>query len=118
MTENVHHHWLARGVRKAVWRPLLALRRSLRALRRHPWMVRSLWAAAAVVCLFVLGAAGLWWRLNSGPIEIDVATPWLKAAIEQNFGNKHTVSVGGTQIERNEKGRASLQERDLRASSP
>ena len=25
----------------------------------------------------------LWWRLSSGPIELDVATPWLKAAIEE-----------------------------------
>ena len=47
----------------------------------------------------------LWWRLASGPIEFDMATPWLKAAIEENFGGKHTVSVGGTQIERDENGR-------------
>jgi len=23
----------------------------------------------------------LWWRLSSGPIELDIATPWLTAAI-------------------------------------
>ena len=56
---------------------------------------------------------GLWWRLSSGPIELDVATPWLKAAIEENFGGKHTVVVGGTQIERDEKGRTSLRLRDI-----
>ena len=32
---------------------------------------------------------GLWWRLSSGPIELDLATPWLKAAIEENFGGSH-----------------------------
>ena len=47
-----------------------------------------------------LAALGLWWRLSSGPIELDVATPWLKAAIEENFGGNHTVVVGGTQLER------------------
>ena len=55
----------------------------------------------------------LWWRLSSGPIELDMATPWLKAAIEDNFGGKHTVVVGGTQIERDEKGRTSLRLRDI-----
>ena len=57
--------------------------------------------------------AGLWWRLSNGPIELDIATPWLKAAIEENFGGKHTVVVGGTQIERDEKGRTSLRLRDI-----
>ena len=56
---------------------------------------------------------GLWWRLSSGPIEINFATPWLKAAIEDNFGGSSTVSVGGTQIERDEQGRTSLRLRDI-----
>ena len=56
---------------------------------------------------------GLWWRLSQGPIELDVATPWLKAAIEENFGGKRTVTVGGTQIERDENGRTSLRLRDI-----
>ena len=42
-----------------------------------------------------------------------MATPWLKAAIEENFGGKQTVSVGGTQIERDENGRTSLRLRDI-----
>src|SRR5690606_17920527 len=41
------------------------------------------------------------------------ATPWLKSAIEQNFGGDHVVEVGGTQIERNEKGRPTLRLRDI-----
>ena len=75
--------------------------------------MRSFWIVSAVFCLCLFGALGLWWRLNNGPIEIDAATPWLKAAIEQNFGSKHSVSVGGTQIERDEKGHASLRLLDI-----
>ena len=41
------------------------------------------------------------------------ATSWLKAAIEDNFGGNRTVSVGGTQIERDEQGRTSLRLRDI-----
>ncbi len=76
-------------------------------------MRRLFWGAVAAFAVAVVGIAGLWWRLSSGPIEIDVATPWLKAAIEQNFGGKQTVSVGGTQIERDENGRTSLRLRDI-----
>src|SRR5689334_2594421 len=49
-----------------------------------------------VICGVVATVAvlGLWWRLSSGPIELNVATPWLKAAIEENFGGNHTVIVG------------------------
>jgi hypothetical protein len=68
-----------------------------------------------VICVMgaTLAALGLWWRLSSGPIELDVATPWLKAAIEENFGGNHTVFVGGTQLERDERGRTSLRLRDI-----
>jgi hypothetical protein len=68
-----------------------------------------------VICVMgaTLAALGLWWRLSSGPIELDVATPWLKAAIEENFGGNHTVVVGGTQLERDERGRTSLRLRDI-----
>ncbi|HET9716696.1 MAG TPA: hypothetical protein VFP60_10985 [Pseudolabrys sp.] len=66
--------------------------------------------SVAVVAVAVLG---LWWRLSSGPIELDLATPWLKAAIEENFGGNHAVSVGGTQLERDEKGGTSLRLRDI-----
>jgi hypothetical protein len=40
----------------------------------------------------------LWWRLSSGPIELDIATPWLTAAIKENFGSGHEVEIGGTQL--------------------
>jgi len=60
-----------------------------------------------------LGAAGLWWRLASGPIQLDVVTPWLVAAIEENFGNGHHVEVGGTQIEHTESGGTAVRIRDI-----
>src|SRR6476661_3972291 len=75
---------------------------------RRRWMRRTLWISAAVFLVCAGGVVTLWWRLSQGPIELDVATPWLKAAIEENFGGKHTVTVGGTQIERDENGRTSL----------
>jgi hypothetical protein len=74
---------------------------------------RTLWGSTAVVAILAVAVGGLWWRLAQGPIELDVATPWLKAAIEENFGGGHTVTVGGTQIERDENGRTSLRLRDI-----
>ncbi|HET7849164.1 MAG TPA: DUF3971 domain-containing protein [Pseudolabrys sp.] len=67
-------------------------------------------AVAAGIGIAVLA---LWWRLNSGPIEVDLATPWLTSAIQDNFGKQHTVTIGGTQIERDEKGRTSIRIRDI-----
>jgi len=72
-----------------------------------------MWGSAVCVVVATLAVLGLWWRLSSGPIELDLATPWLKAAIEENFGGNHSVAVGGTQLERDEKGRTSLRLRDI-----
>ena len=85
------------------------------AIRLLHWRLaqRIFWVATLTFAVVAVGIAGLWWRLTSGPIELDVATPWLKAAIEKNFGGKQTVSVGGTQIERDENGRTSLRLRDI-----
>ncbi len=76
-------------------------------------MRRTLWAAGAAAALVLVSFGALWWRLSQGPIELDVVTPWLVAAIEDNFGGKHTVTVGGTQIERDENGGTSLRLRDI-----
>ncbi|HZP78959.1 MAG TPA: hypothetical protein VFB45_22675 [Pseudolabrys sp.] len=76
-------------------------------------MRRLSYVAAAVVGVVVIGLGGLWWRLSSGPIELDIATPWLTAAIEQNFGSSHKVEVGGTQLERTEGGHTALRIRDI-----
>lgn len=66
-----------------------------------------------VVVLLAVGCGALWWRLNSGPIQLDVVTPWLASAIEENFGNNRHVEVGGTQIERTENGGTAVRIRDI-----
>src|SRR4029434_3859088 len=64
--------------------------------------------------LFLLALVALWWRLSSGPIELDIATPWLTAAIKENFGPRHEGEIGGTQLERDaNKRRTSLRIRDI-----
>jgi hypothetical protein len=64
--------------------------------------------------LVMLALVALWWRLSSGPIELDIATPWLTAAIKENFGAGHEVEIGGTLLERDaNKGRTSLRIRDI-----
>jgi hypothetical protein len=67
----------------------------------------------AMTVLVVVGFLALWWRLASGPIDFDMATPWLTAAIEENFGNQHRVAVGGAQLERDARGRTALRIRDI-----
>jgi hypothetical protein len=89
------------------------LRRGAVRLARRPWVRRLFWGSTLALGLAVVAVLGLWWRLAQGPIELDVATPWLKKAIEDNFGGQHTVTVGGTQIERDEQGRTSLRLRDI-----
>ena len=88
-------------------------RRGLVRFLRRPLMRKLYWSSAIVVAAITVGLLALWWRLSSGPIELELATPWLKAAIEENFGGAHSVVVGGTQIERDEKGRTSLRLRDI-----
>jgi len=65
------------------------------------------------VGLVVLGCLALWWRLSEGPIQLDVVTPWLASAIEENFGSNRHVEVGGTQIERTENGGTAVRIRDI-----
>jgi len=52
-------------------------------------------------------------RLGAGPINLDMATPWLAAAIEENIGHDNTVEVGGTQIERAGRIRIAVRIRDI-----
>jgi len=61
----------------------------------------------------MFGVFGLWWRLARGPISIDFATPWLAAAIADNFGGHQSVTIGGTQIERDEHGYTAVRIRDI-----
>jgi hypothetical protein len=76
------------------------------------------YVAGALAGLVLLAMAALWWRLGDGPIELDLATPWLTAAIEENFGSRHQVEVGGTQLERDANGRTALRIRDIVVRDP
>jgi uncharacterized protein DUF3971 len=81
--------------------------------RRHPVMRKLTLVLIAAAVVVVIGGAALWWRLSSGPIMLDLATPWLTAAIEQNLGSRYRVEVGGTQLERDEQGHTALRLRDI-----
>src|SRR4029077_5307452 len=90
---------------------LLAYRR---LFARHQRLIRRVGIGGAlVVGVLALGFVTLWWRLANGPIQLDVATPWLASAIEENFGSQHKVQVGGTQIERTGNGGAAVRIRDI-----
>ena len=60
----------------------------------------------------------MWWRLSNGPIQLDAFTPWLVSAIEENFGSRERVEVGGTQIERTANGGAAVRVRDIVVRDP
>ena len=62
------------------------------------WLKRLALVVGALIVIFVGCFGALWWRLGAGPINLDIATPWLAAAIEDNIGHGNTVEVGGTQI--------------------
>ena len=77
------------------------------------WIRRSAIGIGVAAALVAAGFLALWWRLASGPIQLDVVTPWLASAIEENFGSSHHVEVGGTQIERTENGGTAVRIRDI-----
>ena len=84
-----------------------------RGIAGEPWVKRL--AVVIVVLLVIFGGCfgALWWRLGAGPINLDMATPWLAAAIEENIGHDNTVEVGGTQIERAGRIRIAVRIRDV-----
>jgi hypothetical protein len=77
------------------------------------WVKRLAVVIAALMVIFTVCFGGLWWRLGAGPINLDMATPWLAAAIEENIGDGNTVEVGGTQIERAGRIRIAVRIRDI-----
>src|SRR5436309_10985404 len=87
------------------------------ALRRwitgERWVKRVAIVIAALMAIFAGCFGTLWWRLGAGPINLDIATPWLAAAIEDNIGHGNTVEVGGTQIERAGRIRIAVRIRDI-----
>ena len=82
-------------------------------LRGERWVKRIGLVLAALAVIFAGCFGALWWRLGAGPINLDMATPWLAAAIEDNIGHGNTVEVGGTQIERAGKIRIAVRIRDI-----
>jgi hypothetical protein len=84
-----------------------------RFLDYWPQLRKTTYIAGALAGVVLLALIALWWRLGNGPIELDLATPWLTAAIEENFGSNHQVEVGGTQLERDANGRTALRMRDI-----
>src|SRR5712671_1514943 len=84
----------------------------LRAMQSR-WMRRIGIGMAAVAAIFVLVAGGLWLMLASGPISLDIATPWLAAAVAENFGNQFRIDIGGTVLERDEHGRTAMRIRSI-----
>ncbi len=109
LTAHRQWDWLRRRVRP-LWR------RSSRGAQRLvalTWVRRSLWGAAIVVGVLLLAFGALMWRLSRGPIGIDVATPWLTSAIAENFGGTHSVTIGGTQIERDDHGHTAIRIIDI-----
>jgi hypothetical protein len=85
----------------------------------HRWLTAERWVKrlavviGALAVIFTVCFGGLWLRLGAGPINLDVATPWLAAAIEDNIGHGNTVEVGGTQIERAGRIRIAVRIRDI-----
>src|ERR1700688_3106747 len=77
------------------------------------WVKRLAIVIAALMVIFASCFGGLWWRLGAGPINLEMATPWLAAAIEENIGHGNTVEVGGTQIERAGRIRIAVRIRDI-----
>lgn len=100
-----------RGRRFAESRYLVAY---LRLLAKHKRLIRRVGiGSGALAAVLLIAFVGLWWRLANGPIQIDIVTPWLASAIEDNFGSQDHVEVGGTQIERTENGGAAVRIRDI-----
>ena len=82
-------------------------------LASERWVKRLAIVIAALLVIFAGCFGGLWWRLGAGPINLEMATPWLAAAIAENIGHGNTVEVGGTQIERAGRIRIAVRIRDI-----
>jgi hypothetical protein len=91
-----------------------AARRWLAIVTQLPWVRRTGFVVAGALAVVLLVGGGLYWRLSSGPISLDIITPWLTKAIAENIGNQFQIEVGGTVLERDEHGRAAIRIRDIR----
>lgn len=112
----MHLHWRAlMAVRSADEHHAAEAERGVAQLMRcrRPWVRRLAYGGTLLTGLVMLGCGLLWWRLASGPLTLDIVTPWLSSAIEERFGGSHHVEVGGTQLERDDDGRTALRLRDV-----
>lgn len=127
-----HRHWEDSGWNhhddaacdraiKLLNRPTIGVHRFtdwFRRLRRRggggsPWIGRAAFALVSLSVVFAAAFGALWLRLGAGPVNLDIVTPWLASAIEENLGHDHTVEVGGTQIERAGRIRIAVRLRDI-----
>ncbi len=86
---------------------------ALGRLLRRPRVARGVKIAGVLAVVAALAMGGLWWRLGSGPIPLDIVSPWLMSSLEQRLGGGHRIEFGGTQIERDEDGRTAIRIRDI-----
>lgn len=103
---------LHRVVRTAAVGALRLHGATARLLRRRSVRI-GLLATGGTALTVLAVAGGLWLRLGSGPIPLDIATPWLTAAIADNLGDRYKVEVGGTVIELDENRRMAVRVRDV-----
>jgi AsmA-like C-terminal region/Protein of unknown function len=110
-----HLHWRARRAARHASAHDAAADTAVPELlrRRSPWIRRVVHVGLALGTVAALGTGLLWWRLTSGPLALDVVTPWLISSIEERVGGGHRVEVGGTQLERDDDGRTALRFRDV-----
>ncbi|HYI31315.1 MAG TPA: hypothetical protein VD863_26045, partial [Bradyrhizobium sp.] len=88
-------------------------RRLRRWVSGERWVKRLAVVIGVLLVIFTACFGGLWWRLGAGPINLEMATPWLASAIEENIGHGNTVEIGGTQIERAGRVRIAVRIRDI-----
>src|SRR3954454_10229841 len=104
---------LLSGSNSGIHRLVYQLRARRRWLAGERWIRRLAVVIAVLMVIFATCFSGLWWRLGAGPINLEMATPWLAAAIEENIGHGNTVEVGGAQIERAGRIRIAVRIRDV-----
>ncbi|MGZ8402416.1 MAG: hypothetical protein ACXWVR_03880 [Rhodoplanes sp.] len=91
----------------------LRLRRGYRRWSRRPAIRKIAIGLGAAAFAFTVAVTGLWWRLNSGPISLNLLTPWFAAAVAENLGHRYQVEIGGTVIELDENSRMAVRMRDI-----
>src|SRR6201998_3088585 len=63
------------------------------------WIKRLAVVVGVLLLIFAGCFGGLWWRLGAGPINLEMVTPWLAKAVEENIGHAKTRRGGGQQTQ-------------------